>query len=111
MSSCIIQKSTKYTLRNSPPFPANKCKSMKKKGNDGLYYTSLPDKNGVHKWTIVNLKNKTMKNANITIKLLQNMAKKYKVSKKGSKKDLAKRLKIHVSNQTDKKIINKINNE
>ena len=59
MSECIKMKSDKYSLRNSPPYPANKCKTMKKKGNDGDYYLSESDKNGVYKWVKVN---KTEKN-------------------------------------------------
>ena len=60
MSECVKMKSDKYSLRNSPPYPANKCKTMKKKGNDGNYYSSEPDKNGVYKWVKLN-KNKAAK--------------------------------------------------
>jgi hypothetical protein len=51
MSDCIKLSNTidKYAHRNSPPYPANKCKSMKKKGNDGKFYISQTDKNGIYK--------------------------------------------------------------
>jgi hypothetical protein len=54
MSECIKLKNFKYSFRNSPPYPANKCKTMKKKGNDGKLYLSQPDKNGTYKWLNVN---------------------------------------------------------
>lgn len=42
----------KYRNRPSPPFPANDpaCQGTTKRGNDGLMYTSVPDRNGVFKW-------------------------------------------------------------
>lgn len=98
-------KSDKYSLRNSPPYPANKCKTMKKKGNDGNYYLSEPDKNGIYKWVKVN-KNKTVK---ATKKDLQILVKKYKVTKSGSNKEVAERLvrlnAPFIKNKTDRKII------
>jgi hypothetical protein len=107
MNECIQIKTQKYSLRNSPPYPANKCKSMKKKGNDGKFYLSQPDKNGTYKWTNVN-KNKTLKNK-ATKKDLQILVKKYEVTKSGSNKELAERLvKLRgqlIKNKTDRKII------
>ena len=107
MSECIKMKSDKYSLRNSPPYPANKCKTMKKKGNDGDYYLSEPDKNGIYKWVKVN-KNKTVKNK-ATKEDLQILVKKYKVTKSGSNKELAERLvRVRgpfIKNKTDRKII------
>jgi len=107
MSECIKMKSDKYSLRNSPPYPANKCKTMKKKGNDGNYYLSESDKNGVYKWVKVN-KNKTIKNK-ATKKDLQVLVKKYKVTKSGSNKEVAERLvRLNgpfIKNKTDRKII------
>lgn len=52
MLSCKKQLSKKYTTRNSPPYRANDCKNLIKKGNDGLSYISSPDKNGIYKWKI-----------------------------------------------------------
>lgn len=105
MSECIKMKTDKYSLRNSPPYPANKCKTMKKKGNDGNYYLSEPDKNGIYKWVKVN-KNKTVK---ATKKDLQILVKKYKVTKSGSNKEVAERLvrlnAPFIKNKTDRKII------
>jgi len=40
----------KYLTRDSPPYPANEYCGKKKKGNDGLMYLSIPDKNGICKW-------------------------------------------------------------
>ena len=105
MSECIKMKSDKYSLRNSPPYPANKCKTMKKKGNDGDYYLSEPDKNGIYKWVKVN---KTEKNK-ATKKDLQILVKKYKVTKSGSNKEIAERLvrlqAPFIKNKRDKQII------
>jgi hypothetical protein len=40
----------KYATRGSPPYPANQCKKQKRKGNDGLYYTTVRASNGVYRW-------------------------------------------------------------
>jgi hypothetical protein len=107
MNECIKVQTDKYSFRNSPPYPANKCKSMKKKGNDGKFYLSQPDKNGIYKWVSVN-KNKTLKNK-ATTKDLQRLVEKYKVTKSGSNQEIAERLvklKGHIiKNKTDRKII------
>ena len=113
MNECIKLKTDKYSFRNSPPYPANKCKTMKKKGNDGKYYISQPDKNGTYKWVNVN-KNKTIKN-NKTLKNkatkedLQRLVKKYEVTKSGSNREVAERLVqvkgFLIKNKTDRKII------
>ena len=108
MSECVKMVSNKYAHRNSPPYPANKCKTMKKKGNDGKSYVSTPDKNGTYKWVNTN-KNKTLKNK-ATKEDLQLLVKKYGVTKSGSNKAVAERL-VEVAghdikNKTDKKIIN-----
>ena len=86
---------------------------MKKKGNDGKYYISQPDKNGTYKWVNVN-KNKTIKN-NKTLKNkatkedLQRLVKKYEVTKSGSNREVAERLVqvkgFLIKNKTDRKII------
>lgn len=107
MSECIKLKTDKYSFRNSPPYPANKCKTMKKKGNDGKYYISQPDKNGIYKWVNVN-KNKTLKNK-AAKEDLQRLVKKYQVTKSGSNREVAERLvKVRgffIKNKTDRKII------
>lgn len=89
MGECIKLDTSKYSFRNSPPYSANKCKSMKKKGNDGTYYISQPDKNGTYKWVNVN-KNKTLKKP--TTDKLQKLVKKYEVTKSGSNRQVAERL-------------------
>ena len=80
---------------------------MKKKGNDGKFYLSQPDKNGTYKWVNVN-KNKTLKNK-ATKEDLQRLVKKYEVTKSGSNREVAERLvkvKGHIiKNKTDRKII------
>ena len=97
MLGCVKIGARKYSVRNSPPYSANKCKSMKKKGNDGNHYLSQPDKNGVYRWVIFN-KNKTLKNratketSKATLQDLQMLAKKYKVSASGSSNAIANTL-------------------
>ena len=107
MSECVKLKTNKYSFRNSPPYPANKCKSMKKRGNDGKMYSSQPNKNGTYKWVNVN-KNKTIKRE-VTKKDLQALVKKYEVTKSGSNREVAERLvKVKgrlIKNKTDRKII------
>jgi len=108
MNECIKLSNTidKYAHRNSPPYSANKCKSMKKKGNDGKFYISQTDKNGIYKWKVIN--NKTKKNK-IIKKDLQLLAKKYGVTKSGTNKEIAERLITLrgnlINNKTDKKIL------
>jgi len=107
MNECIKIKTDKYTFRNSPPYPANKCKSMKKKGSDGKFYLSQPDKNGIYKWIKFN-KNKTFKNK-ATKEDLQRLTEKYSVTKSGSNREVAERLVrvtgFVIKNKTDRKII------
>jgi hypothetical protein len=107
MNECIKITTAKYTFRNSPPYPANKCKSMKKKGSDGKFYLSQPDKNGIYKWIYVN-KNKTFKNK-ATKEDLQKLTEKYSVTKSGSNREIAERLVrvkgFFIKNKTDRKII------
>lgn len=59
--SCVIQNTEKYAKRPSPPFPANKCKNMTKKGNNGKFFKSTSNKNGVYKWIALKSVNKTKK--------------------------------------------------
>jgi len=100
MSDCVKIETRKYSFRNSPPYSANKCKSIKKRGNDGKLYVSQPDKNGTYKWVNMNknktLKHKSTKNKTIkgkaTSKDLQMLVKKYEVTKSGSNSEIAERL-------------------
>lgn len=117
MSDCVKIETRKYSFRNSPPYSANKCKSIKKRGNDGNLYLSQPDKNGTYKWVNVNknktLKHKVSKNKTIkdkaTSKDLQMLVKKYEVTKSGSNSEIAERLVnlrgAFIKNKTDRKII------
>jgi hypothetical protein len=117
MSECVKIETRKYSFRNSPPYSANKCKSIKKKGNDGNLYVSQSDKNGTYKWVNVN-KNKTLKHKAPNNKTLKNKAtsedlqmlvKKYEVTKSGSSREIAERLVnlrgAFIKNKTDRKII------
>ena len=53
-SGCIISNEKKYRTRPSPPYPANECEAWsKRKGNDGQYYTAMPNKNGVNTWRLI----------------------------------------------------------
>jgi hypothetical protein len=58
-SKCTKQTQKKYTTRSSPPFPANECKNKTKKGNNGKFFKSAVDKNGVYKWIALKITNKT----------------------------------------------------
>lgn len=49
---CEEQYSTKYTSRNSPPYPAQECRGMLMEGNDGNLYLSKTNKNDVASWKI-----------------------------------------------------------
>jgi hypothetical protein len=113
MRECVKIETRKYSFRNSPPYSANKCKSIKKKGNDGNLYVSQSDKNGTYKWVNVN-KNKTLKkkassNNKATSEDLQMLVKKYEVTKSGSSREIAERLVnlrgAFIKNKTDRKII------
>ena len=111
MNECIKITTNKYAFRNSPPYPANKCKSTKKKGNDGELYLSRPDKNRTYKWVLI--KNKTRKNTttnkNKKTSDLQMLAKKYEVTKSGSNQEIADRLVRlrghYITNKKDRIII------
>lgn len=52
-STCIKQTTKKYTQRKRPPFPAEDCKGMRMKGNDGKLYESRLNDKGVYTWRIV----------------------------------------------------------
>ena len=117
MSDCVKIETRKYSFRNSPPYSANKCKSIKKRGNDGNLYVSQPDKNGTYKWVNAN-KNKTLKHKSTKNKTIKNKAtsedlqmlvKKYEVTKSGSNSEIAERLVnlrgAVIKNKTDRKII------
>ena len=117
MSECVKIETRKYSFRNSPPYSANKCKSIKKRGNDGNLYVSQPDKNGTYKWVNAN-KNKTLKHKSTKNKTIKNKAtsedlqmlvKKYEVTKSGSNSEIAERLVnlrgAFIKNKTDRKII------
>jgi hypothetical protein len=92
MTSCIKETKKKYIYRNSPSYSASKCKSMKKKGNDGKYYISKEGSNGVYKWVAIAEKNRKSKIKKLSLLDLQKLAKKYSVTKNGTKKELAKKL-------------------
>jgi len=50
---CEKQTSLKYISRDSPPYPANKCRNEIKEGNDGNIYQSKSNKNGVYRWVLL----------------------------------------------------------
>ncbi len=47
---CDEQFTKKYTSRNSPPYPANDCRGRRLRGNDGNFYKTAKNKNGVYRW-------------------------------------------------------------
>lgn len=80
---------------------------MKKRGNDGKYYISQPNKNGIFRWEpINNAKNPSQK---ATRKDLQILVNKYCVTKSGTNSEIAQRLinlRNHViKNKKDRMII------
>lgn len=89
--------SPKYSRRNSPPYPANACRNVKKRGNDGTMYLSkkrgtsyrwVKDKSTVKERTDV--EKKTTKDS------LSDMAHRYHLTTSGSsKKILAERIFYH----------------
>ena len=50
--SCPLGDLKKYVNRPSPPRPANDpgCRDQIRRGNDGLLYASVSNKNGVYRW-------------------------------------------------------------
>jgi hypothetical protein len=51
--SCVEVKTRKYQIRTGPPYHANDCKGVSKKGNDGKEYTStfIP-KQKTYRWVL-----------------------------------------------------------
>ena len=47
---CIVQRTKMYRSRPSPPYPANECYGMTKRGNDGARYHAEPNVNGKCTW-------------------------------------------------------------
>lgn len=64
MNKCIKLTQKKYSSRKSPPYPANACKGLIKKGNDGNNYISQANKNGIFKWILASNK-QTRKKATV----------------------------------------------
>jgi len=58
---CTIVTTKKYQTRKGPPYHANDCKQMIKKGNDNKKYRSIPDKKGTYKWMPIGKKHETRK--------------------------------------------------
>ena len=56
MSVCLKLTTKKYTCRPSPPYPANECRDLTKKGNDGQIYKSVANLKGVYQWKLRNTK-------------------------------------------------------
>ena len=47
---CKRMSTKKYATRPSPPYPANECGGMKKRGNNGRMWISTQDVTGVFRW-------------------------------------------------------------
>jgi len=50
MADCVKSSLKKYQTRPGPPYPAQGCKKQGRLGNDGEFYMSERNKNGVYKW-------------------------------------------------------------
>jgi hypothetical protein len=48
---CRRMTTRKYKLRPSPPYPAQECKGLVKKGSDGATYVSKANARGIYRWT------------------------------------------------------------
>jgi len=53
-AGCVQMTQAKYVNRPSPPYPANDagCRGKIMKGNDGRYYESVSDRNGIYRWQL-----------------------------------------------------------
>lgn len=71
MPPCKEVQAAKYQTRKSPPFHAQDCKDMTKRGKDGNYI-SKPDVRGVYKW--VKASTQTRKKCNTTTYTILTMA-------------------------------------
>ena len=61
--SCIEVKTKKYQSRSSPPYHAKDCKGEIKNGNDGKKWKSIPNKQMIYKWVLMD-SSKTLKTGN-----------------------------------------------
>lgn len=59
--TCVRLTAKKYVGRPGPPYHAQDCKGVKKKGNDGRMYISRAAANGVYRWTTAGAKAETRK--------------------------------------------------
>ena len=50
--SCECKRSalSKYTHRRGPPYPPNDCREQTKQGNDGEWYVSTANVDGIYSW-------------------------------------------------------------
>lgn len=60
MTTCKKQTTKKYLTRSSPAFPANECCGKRKRGNDGEWWISQQNKNGVCRWVPYKVKSKSV---------------------------------------------------
>lgn len=90
--SCKRSTLKKYKDRPSPSYPANECKGMQKKGSDGNWWISVPDRFGVYRW----IKGKKKKGYTI---------KKVKISKTERAKRLEESRKMPVTHRKAKGVM------
>ena len=82
MKKCSKKETTKkYLSRPSPAYPANECKFMKKKGNDGTMYKSVKNSQGVYRWQKASTTTKTTTRRKISSKCKKQTTKKYMTRK------------------------------
>ncbi len=103
---CIEIKTKKYQTRKSPAYHAKDCKGLTKKGNDGKYYISTPDKKGIYKW-IIKSNNITLKKKGVqTYKILDNGSEPFAVDVFSNHIEVYKQLYNNNNSYTrDKKIL------
>lgn len=82
---CSKSYRQKYRNRPGPQYPANDCKNMRKKGNDGNYYISAPNKNGIFRWVKLETINKGKGSGNLKQKRSRRKSRSKKRSRRKSK--------------------------
>ena len=90
-SECVKQNTKKYTSRNAPPYPANKCCKTERLGNDGNFYVSVPNAKGICTWKLSGFDMMITKPRKVKRKSVKRKSVKRKKSRKASRKPRRKR--------------------
>lgn len=85
MSGCRKKSTKKYTSRSSPPYPANECCGMKKRGNNGEMYVSIRASTGVCRWVKSVRGNKSVRGSRVKKSVGGNRVRKYDIHDNGAR--------------------------